>query len=483
MSTKILYFYVDTNLFIQCLPLEQINWSNWSHFETVKLIVSRSVQREIDDQKYRGNGRVGKRAQSTYSLFRQMVTDNNTTTVVQTDNPRVELCLEAPSNPDQELSEELDYSKPDDNIIGCMSTFIKSNPGADVRLLTNDAGPMMTAQSIGLTFEPISQDWLIEAEHTAHERKIARLNKEITLMKSQEPVIEITCREIPDNNKSRIELQISQFSPLADAMVNQLMQEIKIRCPMLTNFDTDSKRPQPFPIGKGFSIPHHIYSPPTKEAINKYQFDEYPKWLNLCNTMLKNIDKTEQRLNLPAITVVINNVGTRPANDALCVFKSRGDLQILPPSTQEDIEEMKEMTRFPTPPQAPSGSLRSVDDIIFAGIAGAPLQIPNLGSTQFFEDNFSAQRDPNSFYYKEGRSKKPVDTYELECEQWRHNSGEFKFEVLLNVDNFIQIARGAIEIQVHAENLSSPIIKTLPITIEVNQVNLEDPIRKMISNL
>ena len=483
MSTKILYFYVDTNLFIQCLPLEQINWSNWSHFEILKLMVSRSVQREIDDQKYRGNSRVGKRARSTYSLFRQMVTDNNTTKVVQTDNPRVELYLEAPSNPDPELSEELDFSKPDDNIIGCMSTFIKSNPDADVRLLTNDAGPMMTAQSISLPFEPISQDWLIEPENTAHEREIARLNKEISILKSQEPVIEITCREFPDNIKSRIELQSSYFSPLGDAIVNKMMNEIKSRCPMVTNFDTDSKRSQRTPIGLGFSMPTYTYSPPTKEAINRYQFEEYPEWLDLCKTILKNIHNIEQRLNLPAITVVINNVGTRPANDALCVFESRGDLQILSPSIQEDIDDMKEMTRIPTPPQVPSGNWRSIPDMISGAIAGAPLQIPNLGGTQFFDDDFPARRDPNSFYYKEGRSKKPVDTYELECEQWRHNSGEFEFEVLLNVDNFNQLTRGAIEIQVHAENLSSPIIKTLPVTIEVNQVSLEDTVQKMIYNL
>jgi len=41
--TKILYLFPDTNLLIQCLPLEQLDWERWKEFDEIDLIVSRPV--------------------------------------------------------------------------------------------------------------------------------------------------------------------------------------------------------------------------------------------------------------------------------------------------------------------------------------------------------------------------------------------------------------------------------------------------------
>ena len=483
MTTKVLYLYVDTNLFIQCRPLNQLDWSIWSEFETVNLIVSRPVHREIDHQKYRGNDRVAKRARSTYSLFRKIITIGNSQGIVQTEQPRVELILETPSIPDPDLKSELDYSIPDDNIIGCMSTFMKSKPDADVRLLTNDAGPMMTAQSIGLPFELMPQDWLIEPENNTYEREIARLNKEISTLKKQEPSVEIECFELADDKISVIELECSYFEPLGETVIKSMMDSIKSRFPMVTAFDTERKPTNTAHLGLGLSSMNQSYSPPTKEAINTYQNETYPDWVSHCMSILKNIHNIEQRLNLPTITVVANNVGARPANNALCVFMSKGNFEILPPLTDEDIEEVTKLTRFPTPPEAPRGSWRSLADYLSGAFSVTPIEVPRFADADLFNNDFIAQRDPNTFYYKPERSMKPVDAYELECEQWRHNSDEQEFDVQIVVDNPSQQTRGVIEVQIHAENLTSPVIKTLPVRIGVKSINLEDRIQILISNM
>ena len=73
MTALIVYLFPDTNLFIQCHPLEKLDWSAWEKFDEVHLIVSRPVQREIDNQKNRGNDRVGKKARQAHSLFRDIV--------------------------------------------------------------------------------------------------------------------------------------------------------------------------------------------------------------------------------------------------------------------------------------------------------------------------------------------------------------------------------------------------------------------------
>lgn len=69
-----LYLFPDTNLFIQCLDLQELDWSKWPDVAEVHLIVSLPVQQEIDKQKTLGqNSRVGRRARRTYSsLFRPL---------------------------------------------------------------------------------------------------------------------------------------------------------------------------------------------------------------------------------------------------------------------------------------------------------------------------------------------------------------------------------------------------------------------------
>lgn len=59
MIDSILYYFVDTNLFLQCRPLEQLDWSPWKNFEEVRLIVSKPVLREIDYRKIRETTALG----------------------------------------------------------------------------------------------------------------------------------------------------------------------------------------------------------------------------------------------------------------------------------------------------------------------------------------------------------------------------------------------------------------------------------------
>ena len=66
MAKNTLYLFPDTNLFIQCRPLEQLDWAEWAEYAEVHLIVCRPVQREIDNQKNRGNNRVAQPASSQH---------------------------------------------------------------------------------------------------------------------------------------------------------------------------------------------------------------------------------------------------------------------------------------------------------------------------------------------------------------------------------------------------------------------------------
>ena len=38
MSKRTLYLFPDTNVFIQCKPLEQLDWSEWQEFSEIHLL-------------------------------------------------------------------------------------------------------------------------------------------------------------------------------------------------------------------------------------------------------------------------------------------------------------------------------------------------------------------------------------------------------------------------------------------------------------
>ena len=74
VSTSTVSYFVDTNLFLQCHPLEQLDWTLWNGFEEVRLIVSSPVLREIDYRKNKGNDRVGNRLRRLRRALRRLQT-------------------------------------------------------------------------------------------------------------------------------------------------------------------------------------------------------------------------------------------------------------------------------------------------------------------------------------------------------------------------------------------------------------------------
>ncbi len=170
MTNTVLHFFVDTNLLIQCHPLEQLDWSRWRAFEEVRLIVSTPVLREIDRLKTKGNDRVGKRARAASAMFREMLNDAHK--VIRLQSPRVILFVEPQHSHNSGLGDRLDFRKPDDQLIGIAHEFARTNSSADVRLLTHDTIPLYTARGLGVQTDIIPDDWLLPPEKTESERRL-----------------------------------------------------------------------------------------------------------------------------------------------------------------------------------------------------------------------------------------------------------------------------------------------------------------------
>ena len=438
MTTQILYLFPDTNLFIQCRPLQELDWSEWANFEEIHLIVCRPVQREIDNQKNRGNDRVGRRARKMYSLFRRIALGANDYELILGTTPQVKLFLESPSKPSTELENRLDYSRPDDEIVGCLYRFIQEHPDKDARLLTHDTGPMMTSKSLDMPFIPVNETWILPPENTGEEREITRLKNEINQLKKAEPQFQIRCIDERDAEIEELKLECHAYEALTDTELLEFMDFIKDKFPLITDFGPSKPVPteeEPKTIFDSLVLTKKIYTPASDEAITKYRDQDYPAWIERCEQVLSDLHITLQRnIIQPSFSFAIKNKGSRPGKNVLVIFTAKGNLKICPPRDEEDSKKKEEVPGLPVPPRPPRGRWKSVRAPTIAQLGQDtlrpltdpkqfyPVDVPSLGTI------LDTERDPDAFYYKSGRSTTPVESFSLECEQWRHGIDEEYFD-------------------------------------------------------
>ena len=344
MPKPTLYLSPDTNLFIQCLPLDELDWSELGDFEEIHLIVSRPVQREIDNQKNRGNSRVAQRARKTYPLFRRAITNREGYELVNNDPP-VKIFIQPSSLPNEELSNVLDYTVSDDQIVGCCHQFKSENPSLDVRLLTHDTGPMMSAKSVDLAYVAISDNWLIAPEHDESEKETFRLKSELSRLKKTEPEFEVSCINERNEEVSSLEFTCKVYEPLSEDEVLGFLETLKNRFPL-----DDGFRPRPRTYGEIFGELNYV--PPSSAAVSKYKNQEYPDWLKSCESLLQNLHDKLQGRELPYFSFIAENSGIQPAQDVLVVVAAKGNFKVRPPKfVSEDKQEDDELAlHLPLPP-------------------------------------------------------------------------------------------------------------------------------------
>ena len=351
MTDRTLYLFPDTNVFVQCKPLKELDWSEWSDFSEVHLLVSRPVQREIDNQKNRGNNRVANRARLTYRTFREIFEGQLGHKVIQDSQPLVKLYLEGPNLPSPALKDRLDYSKPDDEIVGHLHSFMKENPGAEARLLTHDSGPMMTAFALSLPAILVKDEWLLPPESNELEKENARLQNRVIELEKAEPSFDVQLIDDSEQNSENLEVEYEVFEPLSEQEVNALVQLIAENLPVATGFP---KNPPP---RKDNSTTVGIFYLPTDGEIAKYKEQDYPEWLEKCRAALSSIHtELQKEVGPPAFSLSITNEGTRPGKDTLVNIIAEGKLEISPPPLGSASERaLQEGPTLPYPPQPPQG--------------------------------------------------------------------------------------------------------------------------------
>ena len=340
---------------------------------------------------------------------------------------------------------------------------------------------------------------------------MAALEAENARLKSAEPSLSLRCTDPSETEVDRYSATFTWFEPLTDAEVDGLMQRLKARFPLATDFGSSESVEQPPPptVADRLFATNRTFVPATDEEIEQYRSEAYPDWLERCEEMLRTHHRTLQRdIPLLEFSFLAENVGTRPAAAVLVTIEAHGGFQIKPPSFEDEDEEQEREDETPTnqearllpqPPTAPRGrwrntlggqpgdALRALNQIgrslqAFPGLAHRDPDFMNrtLAYPSLIRPD---SRDPNAFYHKPFRPSIPQDSFALECVQWRHDDEAEPFMGEIHVPTAEGELKGLLVCRIQAANLSQSVSCRIPVRIAISRVSALESARTMVETL
>ncbi len=424
--TSSIYLFPDTNVLLQCKALQEIDWHGCdalTEFDTIHLLVSLPVMNEIDKLKSRGNDRLGRRARKANGMIRELVLSDNEQRVIKQTEPTVTFAEMTSIQPTPDL---LDYDISDNRILGCVDAYRHVHRDRDVRFLTHDTGAMATARNQGIPLVPVPDDWLLDPEPSAAERRVAELETEVRLLKQTEPQVDIQFLDSAEEKIEKIVGECLAARSLKDTEITQFLEELQ----------------------------------------NSVRYSRNRDWLEHCQEHLQNLHTSIQhRSQRVSVLIEARNNGTRPAKDVLIEIIGHGPILLGVPLDDDDdfLREYRQRPiQLPSPPK----------------ITDTTIHLPHVPDLDGRRDRTS--RDPNDFYYKPGRPDEPVSMIAFECQQWRHESGTEDFLVDIYVDSELPEIKGTIECLLHAENLSKPVRKVLQVKLKCQPVDTAERAAQLV---
>ena len=227
-------------------------------------------------------------------MVRTLLIDKSDHLVISTDRPTVKLYLDKPGPPSHTLQNTLDYSKPDDELVGYAFGYGQKHTNADVYILTHDTGPMATAQAVGLSYSDIPDKWLIGSQQDSADPEKARLLARVAELERREPRITLQFVDGEYIADGQINVEYLVYKPLSTDKIEPYIEEIRRLCPEQTEFGlSEDVGSVTSPFGRAAGM-GGTYKPATEEEIRRYHETDYPRWLSSCESFLFDLHSTLQ---------------------------------------------------------------------------------------------------------------------------------------------------------------------------------------------
>lgn len=455
--------FIDTNILIQCKPLESVDWSTFGKTNRVDVIVSRPIQTEIDAQKSKGSGRVSKKARAAASLFKEALKNPDNMVILKGSDPEIRLILKLELHFEPSISPTLRQGYADDELVGIALKYQQDNTELDVYVMSDDSGPHSSSKSVGMKFLPVPEEWLLEPESDENDKRLNFALSELSRYKNSEPQISLHL----EHDSTTLVANSTIFPKLTPEQFDSILTRLKDKFPEKTSW--------------GDKPPSQYYRPSSLDIIaqdarkrKREQYSkEYAAWLTKSIERLNTIHTKITNLKIEyAPSIVLKNVGSRFAEKVFINFKTQGNFELMTIGNRENGKTPAPLPRAPRPPE-------NGEETIYSSLAREQdLRIPQMWSTE------KPSIDEYRFYWSPEEPTTPTSEISCTCELWRHDQEEEHFEFVLWPTSEIEgEIKGALLISINSSNMTNDFIKTIPVRINVSYGDTSAEVIQIIDNL
>jgi len=292
-----LFLLPDVNLFLQCKALHALPWKEISETEKIVLLISRTVQGEIDRLKGDGNSRRAQKARDANSLFKRLMQAPEETLEIVSENANVLLGFIPILDPSRAKPASLDLSKPDDCFVEEALALQNAQPAYKVAILSHDMGPLRTAKHVGVSSILIPDQWLLDVGKDENQRKLDELTRQNASLQAQFPKVSISVEGSNNTIIYKAECEIVEFEYPRPALVESILGDWLERHPLKENFSEPPAGSFPADaIYTQFMNSMKKYEPPSMYEIEEYR-EAYYKWKNDAEKFLKATPERQSERN------------------------------------------------------------------------------------------------------------------------------------------------------------------------------------------
>lgn len=462
-----LYFFVDTNFFLQCRDARELPWKEVSSSD-ISILIPRAVMKELDSWKDKGNQRKAQRARNALKIIDEVVSND----IYKVEYKGINVSFVSHQRQDLTKRREntLDLTKADDLIVNEVLAWKEKNPDKTVKVITGDTNMRSTCKHCEVEFLTIPDDWYLPPENDVKDKKILELERRLKGYENRNPNLEIAVKSQYEFHGDYLVLTIPEYCPMDEHMIQETASRIFSIFPMKKDF------PVEFDM-KNKALMKLISAidgwPPSSERIAKYK-DEYELWKNDIFKFLRQIHKYAKYKNFksefPHLSLSLLNNGGAPADDLIIDF-SVSDMEKMSfmMGLKEFESEIYAVPEVPKPPEK-----------------GDRLRQIQSGEYSLFGSNFisvkqkDSGRDINTFYKKNKKGCR----LSYECKQFRHHGEEklFDFYFSLNPDIKNKV-NSEFQCKITAKNIPFPIEKSIKISLTQEIKPLNDYVNWFIEKL
>lgn len=496
--------FPDTHFFLHFRDAPELPWGEITSDDEVRLVVCRTIQREIDRKEHELRGRPQKRARKFAGQLGDIGV-SDAPLVLRENGPRVTLDYrrrQAGWQPPAGLSEGWG----DDMMVADALAFMDAT-GESVAVLTNDIGVYQTAGEHGVRAFLLrgKQHWQLPDESDDRDKELAKLKAENSELRRSGPAVTLST-QVGGVSVGEISIEVVRFAPLDMDQIQRLMGKLRERHPLVTDFSKPNAAGMfdysaSYPSILSNWMETYDDEAPSEEEIRIYTEDSYPTWLQQAQVYLERLSERLEDLEPEAqVTFQLFNQGTGPAERVILEFKTLGSLLLAEQPKKSDDEENEAPTpndrAFPMPPAAPSWKRvrRKNPNSVFEvmrDMAAIHDQLGRFGEARYgtamaltapSPPDFGRfpERDPHGFYWND-RPKEPSQKWSFTCDDFRHQADpeDFSARILVLRDN-LPSGRVGVRVRLSARNMRSVFENIVPVRVVVSDGNTEDEALKLI---